>query len=39
MSTNEVQPRKSINSDAIAAKITVFYRVSDILRFNGGILL
>ena len=30
MSANEVIPRRSLNSDAIAAKITVFYRVSHI---------
>ena len=30
MSANESIPRRSLNSDAIAAKITVFYRVSHI---------
>ena len=38
MSTNEVIPRRSLNADAIAAKITVFYRVSDILRYYDVII-
>ena len=38
MSTNENIPRRSLNADAIAAKITVFYRVSDILRYNDVII-
>ena len=38
MSTNENIPRRSLNADAIAAKITVFYRVSDILRYYDVII-
>ena len=38
MSTNEVIPRRSLNADAIAAKITVFYRVSDKLRYYDVII-
>ena len=38
MSTNENIPRRSLNADAIAAKITVFYRVSGILRYYDVII-